>query len=83
MYLINAKYLDKDFRLAEGDIQVEEGKIVRTGPALPRKPEETAVDCAGYTIVPGFVDVHIHGCDGADTCDGTPEALHVFCWPTA
>ena len=78
MYLINAKYLDKDFRLAEGDIQVEEGKIVRTGPALPRKPEETAVDCAGYTIVPGFVDVHIHGCDGADTCDGTPEALHAM-----
>lgn len=78
MYLINAKYLDKDFRLAEGDIQVEEGKIVRTGPALPRKPEETAVDCAGYTIVPGFVDVHIHGCDGADTCDGTPEALHTM-----
>lgn len=78
MYLINAKYLDKDFRLAEGDIQVEEGKIVRVGPALSRKPEETAVDCAGYTIVPGFVDVHIHGCDGADACDGTPEALHTM-----
>ncbi len=78
MYLINAKYLDKDFRLAQGDIQVEGGKIVQTGPALPRKEEDMAVDCQGYTIVPGFVDVHIHGCDGADTCDGTPEALHAM-----
>ena len=34
MYLINAKYLDKDFRLAQGDIQVDGGKIVQTGPAL-------------------------------------------------
>lgn len=67
MYLINAKYLDKDFRLAQGDIQVDGGKIVQTGPALPRKEEDMAVDCQGYTIVPGFVDVHIHGCDGADT----------------
>ena len=28
-----------------------------------------------YTIVPGFVDIHIHGCAGADTCDGTREAI--------
>ncbi len=33
------------------------------------------MDCQGYTVVPGFVDVHIHGCDGADTGDGTPEAI--------
>ena len=38
-----------------------------------------AVDCAGsYTVVPGFVDVHIPGCAGADTCDATREALEVM-----
>lgn len=75
MYLINAKYLDKDFNLVQGDIQVEGGKIVRTGGALERDPEAMAVDCQGYTVVPGFVDVHIHGCGGADTGDGTAEAI--------
>ena len=31
-----------------------------------------------YTIVPGFVDVHIHGCAGADACDGTRESLETM-----
>ena len=49
------------------------------GKDLPRGEEDLAVDCEGsYTIVPGFVDVHIHGCGGADTCDGTREALEAM-----
>ena len=75
MLLIHAKYLDEDFRLVQGDIEIEDGKILRVGKDLPRKEEDLAVDCAGsYTVVPGFVDVHIHGCAGADTCDATREA---------
>ena len=30
---------------------------------------------ANYTAVPGFIDVHIHGVNGADVMDATPEAL--------
>lgn len=78
MFLINANYLDKDFKLVHGDIQVDNGKIARTGQDLPRSPEDMAVDCQGYTIVPGFIDVHIHGCDGADTGDGTVEAIETM-----
>ena len=33
------------------------------------------MDCAGYTIVPGFVDVHVHGGAGADSSDGDVEGL--------
>ena len=79
MLLIHAKYLDEDFRLVLGDIEIEDGKILRVGKDLPRKEEDLAVDCAGsYTVVPGFVDVHIHGCAGADTCDATREALEAM-----
>lgn len=79
MLLIHAKYLDEDFRLVQGDIEIEDGKILRVGKDLPRKEEDLAVDCAGsYTVVPGFVDVHIHGCAGADTCDATREALEAM-----
>jgi N-acetylglucosamine-6-phosphate deacetylase len=28
-----------------------------------------------YSLVPGFIDVHIHGAGGADMMDATPEAL--------
>lgn len=79
MLLIHANYLDEDFRLVQGDIEIEDGKILRVGKDLPRKEEDLAVDCAGsYTVVPGFVDVHIHGCAGADTCDATREALEAM-----
>lgn len=79
MLLIHAKYLDEDFRLVQGDIEIEDGKILRVGKDLPRKEEDLAVDCTGsYTVVPGFVDVHIHGCAGADTCDATREALEAM-----
>lgn len=79
MLLIHAKYLDEDFRLVQGDIEIEDGKILRVGKDMPRKEEDLAVDCAGsYTVVPGFVDVHIHGCAGADTCDATREALEAM-----
>ena len=79
MLLIHANYLDEDFRLVQGDIEIEDGKILRVGKDMPRKEEDLAVDCAGsYTVVPGFVDVHIHGCAGADTCDATREALEAM-----
>ncbi len=75
MFIINCRYLDKDFKLEQGDIEIEKGRIVRAGKDLPRTEEDIAVDAKGYTIVPGFVDVHIHGCGGADTGDGTRESI--------
>lgn len=79
MLLIHANYLDENFELAQGDIEIQDGKILRVGKDLPRKEEDLAVDCSGgYTVVPGFVDVHIHGCAGADACDGTREAMETM-----
>ena len=75
VFLIHAKYLDKEFRLTQGDLELEDGKIKAVGESLPYTKDDTVIDCEGYTIVPGFVDVHIHGCGGADTCDGTREAI--------
>lgn len=78
MFLVNAAYLDKDFRLVEGDIQLDGERILAVGEHLPRREEDLAVDCRGYTVTPGFVDIHIHGADGADTCDGTREAIETM-----
>lgn len=75
MFIINSTYLDKDFNLVKGDIQIENGRITACGPSLPRSDEDTAIDAQGYTVVPGFVDVHIHGCAGADAGDGTTDSI--------
>ncbi|HYO35874.1 MAG TPA: amidohydrolase family protein, partial [Geodermatophilus sp.] len=61
-----------DVVLTGGWVQVTGSRIaaIGTGPA----PGSThVVDCAGRTLVPGFVDVHQHGGGGA-SYDGGPEA---------
>lgn len=42
---------------------------------LPRGGRE--LNAGGRTIVPGFVDVHIHGAGGHDVMEGTREALEI------
>lgn len=38
-------------------------------------PSARRHDKSGFTIVPGFIDVHIHGAAGYDVMDSTPKAL--------
>jgi guanine deaminase len=50
--------------LQDGLLIVEDGKVVRTGPAddlLQSLPDNTVVeDLSGKLIVPGFIDCHVH-----------------------
>lgn len=43
---------------------------------VPRGAREIAAP--GKTVVPGFVDVHIHGAGGHDVMEGTSEALEII-----
>lgn len=64
-------------KIIEGSLLVENGVITKI--VEDRFEEELTgdkvVDLAGKTVVPGFVDVHIHGCDGADMMDCSVESL--------
>jgi imidazolonepropionase-like amidohydrolase len=44
-------------RLADGDVVIEDGRIVEVGPGLDG---DDAVDCAGHTLLPGLFDCHVH-----------------------
>lgn len=57
-------------------VGVEAGRIafVGQGGAPP-----DAVDLGGGYLLPGFVDLHVHGGDGADFMDATPEAFRAVC----
>ncbi len=58
LVLKNARFLDVfacTFR--EGDIAIIDGVIVGTIPGLAGK---RVIDCGGDTLVPGFIDAHVH-----------------------
>ena len=64
-----------DGAFVAADIELEGELITRVVEGgLPHQGQAT-FDVSGYSVVPGFIDLHFHGCDGADLCDGTPEAL--------
>ena len=52
-------------------------RITRIVPAAEFRSADVdeVIDAAGAYVAPGFVNVHIHGCDGADTMDEDADAL--------
>ena len=61
--------------LDDGAVFCREGRIlaVRRPGRLPR--HAVVIDAGEGWIVPGFVDIHVHGGNGADYMDGTAEAV--------
>src|SRR5262245_1007938 len=46
------------------------------GNVMPASGQGTAtLDASGCIVLPGFIDVHVHGAIGADTMDADPAAL--------
>jgi N-acetylglucosamine-6-phosphate deacetylase len=58
-----------------GSLVIHDGRIEAIESRVIAAPAgATCVDLAGHLIVPGFVDVHIHGIEGLDVLDG-PDAI--------
>src|SRR5204863_2260705 len=68
-----------DTILDQGAVLCRSGRItaIRRGNVLPRglPGGATVIDAGGGWIVPGFVDIHVHGADGADYMDGSASAV--------
>jgi N-acetylglucosamine-6-phosphate deacetylase len=54
---------------------VRRGSIAWAGPASAAPTAERILDAGGRTLIPGLIDVHVHGAGGADVMDGTVESL--------
>jgi N-acetylglucosamine-6-phosphate deacetylase len=57
--------------LTRGSLIIDQGRISAVDAAAAADPAgATRIDASDCYIVPGFVDVHVHGVDGVDTLDG-------------
>lgn len=67
MVLKNAIFVDENFKKAAGDIAFNGEIITEIGEDIDEKI--SSVDVSGMLVVPGFIDVHLHGCGGFDCSD--------------
>lgn len=72
MQIKNGRVFLKDGSFVQANIRIENGRITEVSDFTP---DADAVDAKGMYVVPGYVDIHIHGADGSDCCDATVEAL--------
>ncbi len=63
-------------RIADGAILVRNGKIIDVGFRDEVKSDNAEIlDFRENYIVPGFIDIHVHGCEGSNAFDGSIESL--------
>ena len=71
IFLADAHVVLPDSVLSPGTVVIDGDRIVDVVAAVPGPAaEHVRFDLRGHTIVPGFIDVHVHGVEGTDTLDG-------------
>jgi N-acetylglucosamine-6-phosphate deacetylase len=70
--LSGASLVLPDRILSPGTLVIEDGRIAEIRADTP-SGSHAAFAFHGHYIVPGFIDVHVHGIDGVDALDPAPE----------
>jgi len=76
LWIRNANVYLPDRVLAGGSVYVSGGRIARIcGPedGAPETADDDVWDAGGLHLVPGFVDLHVHGGGGADVMDAAED----------
>ncbi len=70
MIIKNATVWTADFEPVKTDITIDWELISALG-----KTDGNGEDFSGCAVLPGFIDIHIHGCNMADTTDGNADSV--------
>lgn len=77
--ITNARIIAEGRTVANGWLQIRDGVIERIGDhAKGGEPADSAyerIDAGGGTVLPGFIDVHVHGGSGHDFMDADADGL--------
>lgn len=82
--LTNIMIYSEEKIIERGYLLIHDEKIVAIGPMEEVKDlhdDGEIIDFTafqGYKVIPGMIDIHIHGVNGADTMDATQDALHTM-----
>lgn len=73
MIIKNVKVYGEDKTFHDGEVYIENG-LFQDAPS----DHSEVIDGGGAYAVPGLIDIHFHGCKGADVCDNNPEAIRTI-----
>ncbi|MBX0357148.1 N-acetylglucosamine-6-phosphate deacetylase [Halobacillus sp. Nhm2S1] len=78
LVIANVTVVTENRTIPSGSVTVRDGKIEEIHEGFVVKGEASVIDGKdrNLTLLPGFIDVHIHGANGHDVMDATEEALY-------
>jgi N-acetylglucosamine-6-phosphate deacetylase len=74
LQILGASLLTPEAILPDHSLIIENGQIASIS-SQPAEMDAPTLNARGFTVIPGLIDIHTHGGDGADTMDATPEAI--------
>ncbi|MDR4888276.1 N-acetylglucosamine-6-phosphate deacetylase [Fredinandcohnia sp. QZ13] len=81
MYITNLTIYSEDGILEKGFIEIDRDKIKRVGQMADFQAsdkDEVITFDDSHSLIPGMIDLHIHGAGGADVMDASPAALETM-----
>jgi N-acetylglucosamine-6-phosphate deacetylase len=66
--LVNPRYVQEEIV-----IEIAEGRVISIRPQAESTPEGSDIDLRKSTVIPGLIDIHIHGAAGDDFMTGQVE----------
>jgi N-acetylglucosamine-6-phosphate deacetylase len=69
--LSGADVVLSDRILSPGTLVIEGDRITEVMPSAFGPANADVIDLHGHYLLPGFIDVHVHGLEGADSLDGS------------
>ena len=72
----NGRVLTPSEMIQRGAVWIKGERIVEVGERVPDESgNATVIDATDLLVVPGLIDIHVHGGAGFDTMDATTEAI--------